>query len=93
MHFLMAACHNRIRVSASIALFTVNAAVRTNSIHTGKQPYKYTSWLMSDGGQIQQQAAWEHLQNVYLRHLKQMKVIKRRRKKKVETKWILLSKM
>jgi len=31
---------------------------------------------MSDGAQIQEQAAWEHLQHVYLQHLKQIKVIK-----------------
>lgn len=42
---------------------------------------------MSDGAQIQEQAAWQH---IYLQHLKQIKVIK---EKKVETKWILLSKM
>lgn len=48
---------------------------------------------MSDGAQIQEQAAWEHLQHVYLQHLKQIKVIKGKKKKEVETKWILLSKL
>lgn len=37
---------------------------------------------MSDGAQIQEQAAWEHLQHVYLQHLKQIKVIKGKKKKR-----------
>lgn len=35
---------------------------------------------MSDGAQIQEQAAWEHLQHVYLQHLKEIKVIKEKKK-------------
>lgn len=46
---------------------------------------------MSDGAEIQEQAAWEHLQHVYLQHLKQIKVIKG--KKTGGDKWILLSKL
>lgn len=58
MHFLMTKLHVIIESGCQyIALCTVYASVLTQHRHTRKQPHKYTRWHVSDGAQVDEQAA------------------------------------
>lgn len=56
MHFIMAKLHVIIESGFQPVLLSVqsNAAVLTYRRHTKKQPHKYTTWLVSEGAQIQE---------------------------------------